>query len=392
MTRLVRRTGRVLTGVDRVEWAYLNWCIDLDRPVFGLVRSALGYLVLDREGLRVLRQHQRAATWPKSGLLSRIVPGLSDERRRAESTLRKVAIGRALPQGLSRLLRRVLPESTVYLNTGHSNLTERVFQAWKTLEAGKSVVLVHDVIPLTHPEFQRDGTVQSFAKKMSLVSRYADGVICNSNETRKAVEANFERMPDAVVAHLGVAPPSVTETPPRVPDPYVITIGTIEPRKNHALLLDVWETWAEDTRLPHLVICGPRGWKSEATLARLDALKASGVPISEFNDLSDADMFALVKNANAALFPSLVEGFGLPQIEAAQLEVPLICGDLAIYRETLGDFPVYVDVSDPYSWAQAIGQVLRQDNADRGRAGLPEKPYRAPTWESHFNLVLKHFG
>ena len=70
LTRLLSRTGMVHTGVDRVEWAYLEWCLSLDRPVFALVRSAFGYFLLDRVSMAFAHQHLRTADWGKTDLLS----------------------------------------------------------------------------------------------------------------------------------------------------------------------------------------------------------------------------------------------------------------------------------------------------------------------------------
>lgn len=107
-------------------------------------------------------------------------------------------------------------------------------------------------------------------------------------------------MPDAFLAHLGVEIPEIPEVAlPEISTPYFITIGTIEPRKNHAFLLDLWEGW-EDAL--HLVICGNRGWKNEDVFARLDTVDRSR--ITELNGLEDAQMMGLLKGAKAALFPS----------------------------------------------------------------------------------------
>jgi len=388
----------VLTGVDRVEWAYLDWCLSLDRPVFALLRSAFGYLLLDRSGMVFFHDHLRDADWEKPDILSRFARKLGPERRAAETALRKRAFARATPARLGRMLRRTFPEGALYLNTGHSNLTRRVFGAFKSLETTKSVVLIHDMIPLDWPDLQRDGTVEKFEKRMRIVSKYADALICNSQQTLDDAARHmggFGRVPEAIVAHLGVDIPAANDAAlPDVPSPYVMTIGTIEPRKNHAFLLDLWEDWARDTENPPpaLVICGNRGWKNEDVFARLDAMKARGFPVIELNGFGDAQMMGLLKGAKAALFASLAEGYGLPQAEALSLGVPVICGDLSIYREVLGDFPVYAATSNAYVWRTEIEKLLQKDGIGLGRVDNDRAQFSPPQWNAHFNLVLKHFG
>ena len=393
LTRLLSRSGMVHTGVDRVEWAYLEWCLRLERPVFGLLRSAFGYLLLDRAGMKHAHAHMRQADWGTPDLLSRLAFKASPTRRAAETSLRRQTIGRATPSRLKPLIKRTFPNGVLYLNTGHSNLSRRVFEAFQATENAKSIVLVHDMIPLDWPKHQRAGTVEQFEKRMRLVSEFADALICNSEQTKSDCEKHmgaFGRIPHAIVAHLGVEITDVpTVTLPEVPDPYVITIGTIEPRKNHRFLLDLWEDWDD---APHLLICGNRGWKNEDVFARLDAAKANGASITELNGLDDAQLMGLLKGAKAALFPSLAEGFGLPQIEALSLGVPVICNDLAIYREVLGEFPVYAETSNAYVWRTEIENLLQKDSNSRGRVSEDQAQYTPPSWEAHFNLVLKHFG
>lgn len=296
LTRLLSRTGKVHTGVDRVEWAYLEWCLGLDRPVFGLVRTAFGYLLLDRAGIVYFHSKLRDAEWGRPDGLSRLAFRLSVTRRCAETALRKCAIARAAPPLLKRMVRKHFPSGVLYLNTGHSNLTRRVFSALKAVQHSQLVVLIHDMIPLDWPEHQRSGTVEKFEKRMRVVSEFSDALICNSQQTLDDTERHFltfGRMPHAVVAHLGVEMPELTNaTLPDIPMPYVVTVGTIEPRKNHAFLLDLWEDWHKDdaSQPPHLVVCGNRGWKNEEVFARLENAKAKGLAITELNGLSDADL------------------------------------------------------------------------------------------------------
>ena len=189
--RLLSRTGMLHTGVDRVEWAYLEWCLSLDRPVYGLVRSAFGYLLLDRRGLTFAHTHLKEGDWGVSAGLSQLAFKLSSTRRGAETALRKHAIGRTLPAGLPRLLKRQFSDGLLYLNTGHSNLTKRVFASFAKVKNAQKIVLIHDLIPLDWPDYQRAGTVEQFEKSMRVVSRYADGLICNSQKTLDECERHM---------------------------------------------------------------------------------------------------------------------------------------------------------------------------------------------------------
>lgn len=382
LTRLVSRAGRTMTGVDRVEYAYLQH-LRAAGPLFGLVRSSLGYVLLDPEGCRALEHRLRDGDFGPADRLSWLKPGLDPMRARAEAALRRICRDRCLPRGLARMLRRHLPDGTVYLNTGHTNLTARVLSGVRRIPGARVAVFVHDTIPLDHPRFQRPGTVTRFAGFLAQAGRSADVILCNSHQTARDLARHLGPGPPRTeVAPLGVPRPVAGHAPsgPWAGRPYFVTLGTIEPRKNHALLLDIWP----DVPEAHLLVIGSRGWENHATFARLDA----GLPrVHELTGLPDAAVFALLKESAGLLFPSLAEGYGLPPVEAAALDVPVVCNDLAIYREVLGDIPVYADVGDRYLWRTIVGR-LAKDHGTGGPRETAGAGYEPPDWDAHFKAVL----
>lgn len=394
VTRLVSRVGRGQpTGIDRVEMAYLLWLLRDQAPLFVMARLGGFFFVLDQAGVGVfLRRLRGRDPWGSADWKSAIHRRLPPEKRQVLTDLRKLSIGRARDRGLGRLLRRVLPKQTRYLNVGHSNLSETVLRSVKSVAGARIAILIHDVIPLDFPQFQRPGATDEFRHKIDLVARHADLVIFNSQHSKKSAEpylAIFGPLPKSVVAHLGVevATPCVQDLPPGIDlgEPYFVTVGTIEPRKNHALLLDIWSEFAQQPRPPKLYVVGNRGWENQATFEQLDA---SPRGLVELNSLTDGAVSALVQNAAGFLFPSLVEGFGLPPAEAAALKTPVLCSDLDVYKEVLGDYPVYVDADDSYLWKSTITMLASKKARQSSRAQAAQASISLPTWEDHFNLVL----
>ncbi|MEP4309715.1 MAG: hypothetical protein ABJ364_08205, partial [Lentilitoribacter sp.] len=189
ITRLIRRAGRFLTGVDRVEMAYLEAFLAEPEQIFGLVRTTFGYLLLDRPGLlKIKMQLSGKEAFGQIDILSRFPRGLTKIQRQALSQVRELSVDRSLPMNLSKLLVRNLPPKTSYVNVGHSNLTERVLSAMHTSLSAQVSVMIHDVIPLDYPHFQRAGTVELFAQKLKRVQKYADLVIYNSADTQQRCE------------------------------------------------------------------------------------------------------------------------------------------------------------------------------------------------------------
>lgn len=382
ITRLSSRIGRVFTGVDRVELAYLRAVHADPIPDFAIARTALGYVLLDHGGIAALLARLDAEDWPAPDLVSRINGRLDHSAKVGQTLLRGLATERCLRSRLPRMLRRSLPAGFSYLNVGHSNLTDQFLSAVKGCAGARISVLVHDTIPLDFPQFQRDGSVKVFAAKLRRVGVFADLVICISDAGQENVKrhlAKLGRVPDTIVAHLGVAVAAPTQIPTdlTLDRPYFITVGTIEPRKNHAVLLDVWEQLG--TTPPLLLICGGRGWNNAGVFDRLNAGIAG---VIELNDLTDGEIAALTQDAQGSLFPTFAEGFGLPPMEALALGTPVIAANLPVLRETLGDNAVYVEPDDRYQWKK---EIMRLADADRTQVEMQIDP---PTWAVHFKIVF----
>jgi len=399
VTRLLSRAGRgPFTGIDRVELAYLDALLARPEPVFALARSAPGHALLDRDGMASLRARIVGdLPWGPADLISRMHLRQSPLRRQAMSDLRRLAVGWTLTRGLPRLLKRNLPPNPVYLNTGHSNLAPDVMAALQRLRGARIGVLIHDTIPLDYPEFTRAGVSESFERRLRLVGQGADLAIYNSLATRLAAERHFAawgRVPEGLVAHLGVIrprpdPAALEPVWPAQLDrhrPYFVVLGTIEPRKNHAFLLDIWDGFARDLpdhEIPALCIAGARGWRNEAVFHRLDTGVSMRRHVFELSGLNDGAAAALLDGARALLFPSHAEGFGLPALEAASLGVPVVCNDLPVFREVAGKHAVFATVADRNLWEQKILALAHKDAADAWGT-----PLELPTWDAHFSRVL----
>lgn len=382
VTRLVSRAGDRLTGVDRVEYAYLDYFVkDSSVPCFAILRTAVGYLLLDRAGMANLRDRVRDNRWGRPDLLSRFRRKYTENRAAAESDVRRVALARCRSTRLPKMLGRHLPKGTHYFNVGLTTATRRFLDALRTIQPTIATML-HDTIPLDWPQFCDERNGKRFADFFDRMIDYSDVILCNSKVTEDDVlRCAAPRTPRTVTGHLGIDVPvhDVKPAPPPGENPYFVILSTIEIRKNHRLLLDIWD------RIPDadLVIIGRRGWMSEDVFARLDQKPPR---VFEYNNLGDAEVFSLVKGSAGMLFPSFTEGYGLPPLEAAAMGVPVICNDLPIFREVLGDYPVYANVNDSYLWIEAI-RKLAQDH----KAGVATQPPMVPpTWDDHFKAVLTH--
>ncbi|MFY0693139.1 MAG: glycosyltransferase family 4 protein [Paracoccaceae bacterium] len=387
LSRLVSRVGYgPHTGIDRVELAYLDWCLSTDAPFFALVRTASGFSLLDRDGAQILRdQLAGKRAWGNRDLRALVGLRTPPLRGRAEAGVRRLSVSNTAKKDLFTLLGKVDLNGFCYLNTGHSTLAPEILGTIR--KAGcRVVVMIHDLIPLEFPEFQNPTNAGSFERKLKAVCAHADLIVTNSNSTSAKVTALFSdwgRNVRPVASHLGVEVPVSNPAKPRRNRPYLVAIGTIEPRKNHQLLLDIWDAFDADG--PELHIVGRRGWNNKAVFERLDRAKGNGL-IFEHSALPDADLWPLLQGSRALLFPSFAEGFGLPSLEAAALGVPVICGDLSVHRELLGAYPIYADSGNMGLWKQEIEKLLQCPTGQSSDDNSRQRP-DIPSWGAHFAAV-----
>jgi glycosyltransferase involved in cell wall biosynthesis len=387
VTRTLTRIGRgAPTGIDRVERAYLRTFLAAGCDRY-LCRTTRGFLLLDRRGgQRLLDLADGSHPLGRADLLSRVAFRGDRPRHRAEGELRRLAIDRALRGGLKRMVARQTKGGLTYFNVGHSNLSEGVLSVFR--DVGSCAVMVHDLIPITHPKLVADELPEAFAGRIDRVRRHASHVIANSTATAEALAAHWngaDGKPEVQVAPLGIRkfdPVDVTRDPK-----HFVMLGTIEARKNHALMVETWEALAEEIPpedMPKLHILGHVGWKVDDLLARLEEHPLRGRVIHVHGAVPDAEVDAHLAKARALLFPSIAEGYGFPPLEAALAGAIPVCSDLAVFHETIGDCAVYVNNPTAYQWKETIKKLIDGSGCEPDLTKV-----RRPTWQEHFEIVAE---
>jgi glycosyltransferase involved in cell wall biosynthesis len=234
-----------------------------------------------------------------------------------------------------------------------------------------AVVTVHDLTPMRFPELAQRDTLDYEVLVRRALARGA-WVHTPSEFVASEVRDRFDT-DRVVVVYEGVPPVLDVEPDHTVAGgaPYILAVGTIEPRKDHPSLVRAFDAVAAKDPDVRLVIAGPDGWGAEAFK---DALQAATYRdhIVRVGHVGDRERARLVRGARLFAYPSVYEGFGLPPLEAMTVGVPVVATAAGAVPEVLGDAAAIVPVGDVDALAAAIDTVLHDESertrlADAGR-------------------------
>ncbi len=373
ISRLVSRSLHATpTGIDRVEMAYVAHLLNItDRDVrFECWFRGVGYRALSR---------RRVASF-------------------IEATNSKWnGSGKTRTDWLKALAQSSRPETELpghYLVPSHQNLDVQARLLSRRVAAQKLFVFLHDTIPSDYPEYARPRGAEKHRLRISNAVTLADGLIVNSGATADALVpycASNGRSPPIVVAPLGVDAVPCAPSQPQLARPYFLCLATIEPRKNHLLLLHIWRQMAQSidkAALPRLILVGRRGWENENVVDLLDRCTALDGLIEEQGRVSDTELLPLMRGARALLMPSFAEGYGLPVAEALTAGTPVIASDIAAFRESGGNVADYLDPLDGPGWTRAILDYAAPISPRRAAQLDRLRNWQRPEWHTHFRTVF----
>lgn len=297
------------------------------------------------------------------------------------------------------------PASTLPIDSG--DVLFLADSSWGLMEWGpiqelrsrgvRVVALLYDIIPLTHPEVVGPHLRSVFEAWLGRVLQNVDGLVCISDSTRQALVAHSRStrdgaLPACEVVHLGhdlVAQSTDAVANKRLrailqnPDPLFVCVGTLEPRKNHAVLLDAFERCWQDGSRSRLLLIGKAGALGEALITRIRRHAEHRRRLFWLNDVGDADLDHAYRGARAIILPSLLEGFGLPVVEGLSRGRPVFASDIPVFREIADGF---ADFFDPHDAAQLAALVRREELAPRATP----RPFPWPSWsEATRDLLTK---
>jgi glycosyltransferase involved in cell wall biosynthesis len=269
-----------------------------------------------------------------------------------------------------------LPRNTVLLD------------AWR-VRGARMLFVVYDLLPVRRPDWFPDGIADMHAQWLQCIGHYADALLCISRFVADDVRDWFDAHPpvrDRALALGYFHPGNDLDTARRstgLPaeadrllqrlraSPSFLMVGTVEPRKGHALVLEAIEQlWAEGVEV-NLVVVGRQGWMSESLASRMRTQAAVDGRLVWLEKASDEFLEQLYDSAHALVAASEAEGFGLPLVEAARRGLPVIARDIPVFREVSSAFASYFDGAKASSLVDALRHAATNARTVRVAASVP---------------------
>ena len=278
----------------------------------------------------------------------------------------RLSDGLAIPLWTQFQLPRLLMKlnSDLYLHTGMPPMLP-FLPPWPRI---KKIVLLYDVINVKRPEFFNPITFVHARLAKGFALRFFDHILTISSASQKDAQEYLGASPEKMtVIPLGlsrifekiVSPETISQVQRKIGQdgaPFILFVGTLEPRKNLQGLLNAFKLsgLANDYRL---VVVGARGWKTDVIFRRLAEL---GIADSVFftGFVSDEELCGLYSSATLLCYPSFDEGFGLPVLEAMACGCPVVASKIPAIEEVAGEVPLYVDPQDDHSIASALKRMV----------------------------------
>jgi glycosyltransferase involved in cell wall biosynthesis len=273
----------------------------------------------------------------------------------------------------------------------------------KRLHGFRALLFCYDTVPIDYPQLTVFDGRQHFARYMVDLAHTAD-IVMSISETSRSDFIRFMHAVDGPdrdvrVAHLGTdigAPPAEApvEYAELLEEPFILCVGTIEARKNHELLYNVWDRWV--TRVgdaaPKLVIVGMPGWGVNDLLHRIRVNPNVGGKIRILDHVSDESLAWLYRVCEFTVYPSLYEGWGLPVSESLAVGKPCICSNAPAVQEAAAGLATCIDPVDTLAWLDAI-VALHGNPLERERqVARIRAEYRVPTWDEYGAVMLGAFN
>lgn len=402
---VIRVERELFAALDRLGEAQLRYCIFVHGELYEVDRAALDSNPVATEPPKPVKPWaiMRTAMW--EGLKATIY-ALARESRRVDSALEWVQSVRR-QQAHRRIRRPRLPVAEIapgdtFLTVGIDATLDyaTLFDTVANRNGARIVGFCHDIIPVLFPEFCGRGSKAEMSAYFAALIRASALLFCNSAATRDDLldfaEDHGLNPPPMAVVPLGCSLPAEGKLMPheRAQFPegdYALFVSTIERRKNHRLLYDVYAEMADDPefdRLPTICLVGMHGWRVTDLLEDIALNEKVRGKFVFLTQVSDAMLARLYRDALFCVYPSHYEGWGLPVSEALALGKAVIASDAGALPEASGGCALHLSPYDTRAWRDAIVRMARDPDWRGAWEQRARRDFRHHDWDHAARIVI----
>lgn len=279
-----------------------------------------------------------------------------------------ISVNRTMPYGLYRRIWKYLPVPYQALFPNKADMSIFFNFIVPPRLDGYVMTAIHDLTYLRCPETMKASNLEHLKRGMSYSIERSDKIITVSEFSKRELQDLLAVSPEKIdivynAPSLANETADYSETCEKygISPPYILFVGTIEPRKNISRLLRAFDLLKSVYHIPHqLVLAGGKGWRDENIYQTAQGIRCSeDVVFTGY--VSAAEKNTLYQSASVFVFPSIYEGFGIPPLEAMMSGCPVVCADAASLPEVVGDAAELVDPLEEESIAQGIWRVLSDE-------------------------------
>ncbi len=293
-------------------------------------------------------------------------------------------------------------DTTLAIQTDWIHTDIAAIAGMKKRAGSRHVIICHDIIPIQFPEWYTPSDVAGFKTYYDLAFATADRVMFTSNQTAKDAAAYCRTIGVDIKASSVV--PMGSDIAPKLASGinlpagieagnFALFVSTIEPRKNHRLLVEAWRILLKQEMIAKsgfkLVFVGRRGWKMGTFLEDIAADPVLRESVVHLQNVDDRGLARLYMDAGFCLYPPKFEGFGLPIVEALSYGKALIVANAGPMPEIAGDFAIAIDPDSASAWAQAMGKWIEHPEERSAWARRAAEEYRPLTWDQSARLFFE---
>ena len=363
------------------RWVHITSLLAWRRPAVGVIR-------VEREFVRWALEHD-----PQGSRFCVYDPARAAFLQVGAAQVRQALDGHAdaAPADTGEAIQPSRGDAFISLGLDWDTLDHAALWALKARHHLRVTLACYDLIPTRHPEYfdgvHPPGRFDAYLTDMAWC---ADEVVCISDHTRQDLQRFLAKAgaptPRLHTIRLGCDLPTTCDDAPVVPRdrPFVLYVSTLERRKNHALLLRVWRALrrhGQAPREPHrLVLVGMRGWGVDDWMADLQADPSLQQDVQVLSHLTDGQLAALYRDCAFTVYPSWIEGWGLPVVESLAHGRLCVASNTSSLPEAGAGWAEHLDPADDAAWVARLAELMTQPSQLQAINARIAQGFRPPRW------------